>query len=77
MFRRIPTMIERMTITDVEELLRLRKWTKRLLAQKLMLSEDSVYRWFHDSKVPGGPALVLMRHWLTEARKGESMPTAG
>jgi DNA-binding transcriptional regulator YiaG len=66
-----------MKIQEVEELLTLKKWTKRRLAAKLLLSEDTVYRWFHEKMVPRGPALLLMRHWLEEARKGDTMPAAG
>lgn len=69
-------MINRMKIEEVQELLTLKGWTKRHLAAQLALSEDTVYRWFVNKVVPRSPAVVLMRHWLTEARKGESMPPA-
>lgn len=61
---------------QMKELLRLKGWTKRHLAKQLGLSENAIYRWFIDRE-PSGPASVLMRGWLTEARKGKSMPAAG
>lgn len=69
-------MVDRMNTDDILELLRLKGWSKRHLALQLGLSEDAVYRWFIDRK-PGGPACLIMRHWLAEARKGESMPAIG
>ncbi len=69
-------MIERMKIEEVLELLTLKGWTKRHLAKQLSLSEDTVYRWFVNEIVPRSPAVILMRHWLEEARKGVTLPAA-
>jgi len=65
-----------MKIDEVLELLRLKGWSKRHLAKQLSLSEDTVYRWFVNEYVPRTPAVILMRHWLEEARKGLTLPAA-
>jgi hypothetical protein len=68
LFRSV-VMMDRMTIEELQELLDLTGWSKRRLAEQLALSEDAVYRWFVTGNVPGGPATILMRHWLAEAAK--------
>lgn len=58
-----------MTLDDIRELLELKGWTKTRLAAELSLTENTVNRWFHGSRAPGGPAAILMRIWLNEARQ--------
>ena len=58
----------RMSSEEIKELLRLKDWTKTKLAAHLDLGENIVYRWINGDRAPSGPASILMRQWLTEAR---------
>ena len=53
---------------EIEELMRLKGWSMTRLAAALDLSEGAVRRWFNDERMPGGPACIVMRLWLREAR---------
>jgi len=66
-------MLNRMKPNEIKELLQLKGWSKKTLAERLGMSPNAIYRWFIDRE-PGGPASVLMRQWLAEARKSQSMP---
>lgn len=70
--------MKNMKTEEIEELLRLKRWSKRKLAEELALTEDAVYRWFvaKDPSTPNPSACLLMRFWLNEARKGTPMPAA-
>lgn len=59
----------RMTPAEIQELMELKSWTRVDLAHALELkSENTIYRWLSgDPEVPG-PARILMRQWLDEAR---------
>jgi DNA-binding transcriptional regulator YiaG len=54
--------------SDINELLRLKGWSKARLAAELELGENAVHKWLAEDRTPGGPASVLMRLWLREAR---------
>lgn len=59
----------RMSKKEILELMTLNGWSKARLAAELDLSENIVYRWLiSEDRVPGGPASILMRMWLDEAR---------
>ena len=58
----------RMTPAEIEELMKLKGWSKTRLAAELDLSENIVYRWINEERTPGGPASILMRQWLDQAR---------
>jgi DNA-binding transcriptional regulator YiaG len=65
----------RMQKHEIEELLQLRGWSRRQLAKQLDLTEDTVYRWMVEEKEVKGPASILMRHWLDQARRTQvAMP---
>lgn len=53
---------------DLLELLRLKNWSKTQLAGALDMTEAAIHSWFRGDRVPRGPAVVLMRLWLREAR---------
>jgi len=57
---------------EIEELLRLKAWSRRELGAALDLSENIVHRWISGERTPGGPASILMRMWLNQARIEES-----
>lgn len=57
-----------MTIADVRELLELKEWTRMDLAYNLEMTEGGVHRWFREEYIPRGPANVLMKMWLNQAR---------
>jgi DNA-binding transcriptional regulator YiaG len=59
---------EPMSIEDIRELMALKGWRATHLAAALDLTETTVYRWLMGLGVPKGPARVLMRLWLEEAR---------
>ncbi len=58
-----------MSKEEIVELMTLKDWSKAKLAAELDLGENIVYRWVNGERVPGGPATILMRMWLDEARK--------
>lgn len=61
---------QRMTKREILELMRLKGWSKARLAAELDLGENIVHRWLTEKdRAPGGPASVLMRIWLKDARK--------
>ena len=58
-----------MTLKDISELLELNGWSQAELGRRLELSEAAISRWFSGQQKPTGPARILMRQWLDEARK--------
>jgi len=58
-----------MTAHEIEELLSRKGWTKTRLAAELHVTEHAVTAWLKRGRHPSGPADVLMRQWLDEARK--------
>lgn len=63
-----------MNKAEIRELLELKGWTRTQLAYHLNLSENAINRWFVGDRNPSGPAVVLMRMWLVEAREQEKQP---
>ncbi len=57
-----------MTKREIEELMRLKDWSRTNLASELDVTESSVHSWCSGRRVPGGPAVKLMRMWLEQAR---------
>lgn len=57
-----------LSLDDVRKLLALKGWTKVRLAQELELSEDAIHKWFRRGHALSGPAAIIMRQWLAEAR---------
>ena len=57
-----------MSLDEVTELMELKGWSEAMLAGHLHYGEAAIVRWFKRGKVPDGPATVLMRQWLAEAR---------
>lgn len=53
---------------DILELLRLKKWSRERLAVEMDVSVAAVHAWVRQGGSPAGPASVLMRIWLREAR---------
>ncbi len=54
---------------EIAELMQLKGWSRTQLAAALDLTENTVHQWFSGRRVPGGPATILMRMWLEEARR--------
>lgn len=54
---------------EIAELLKLMGWSRTELAARLHLTENTVQRWFMAGMAPDGPASILMRLWLEEAKK--------
>jgi DNA-binding transcriptional regulator YiaG len=57
-----------MTANDITDLLKLKGWSQVQLAGMLHVHESSVSLWLHGARNPTGPARILMRQWLDEAR---------
>lgn len=57
---------------DITDLMRAKGWSQAELARQLDLSEGAVSRWMSGENQPMGPARILMRQWLDEAK----MPAA-
>lgn len=53
---------------EIEELIELRGWTRTDLASEMGVTENAVHRWMAGNPKPKGPAAILMRIWLEEAR---------
>ena len=62
----------RMAPEDIAELLRCRGWNRTDLAAALHVTENTVFQWFSARRRPSGPACLLMRRWLEDARKGQT-----
>lgn len=60
---------KKMSVDEISELLELKNWTKTQLAKELGVRLDAILRWFRGVRTPRGPATVLMRTWLNEARR--------
>lgn len=58
----------RMNKAEILELLALKGWSRTRLASNLDMVENTVQRWIMGDRVPSGPAAILMRMWLDEAR---------
>ena len=58
----------RMTQEEIRELLELRDWSRTKLAGELDLTENTVHQWLSGRRKASGPATILMRLWLIEAR---------
>ena len=52
---------------EILELLQLRGWSQAELARRLETHPTTVGRWV-EGKEPAGPAKILMRLWLEDAR---------
>lgn len=72
---------KRMTPEEVRELMTLKGWSQTQLGAALDISESAVSRWLHANRVPRGPASVLMRIWLEDAKgrrtRKDRQPVAG
>jgi DNA-binding transcriptional regulator YiaG len=60
---------------EIAELLKLLGWSRTKLAAELDLTENTVQRWFMGDHEVKGPASVLMRQWLEEARRQSKKQT--
>jgi DNA-binding transcriptional regulator YiaG len=54
---------------EVRELLELKDWSTAKLAGELDVTENTVFAWLSGRRKAGGPARILMRQWLAEARR--------
>jgi DNA-binding transcriptional regulator YiaG len=68
--------MRRVSTDEILELMRLKGWSRCQLAAQLDLTENTVHGWFAKRRTPGGPASILMRLWLTEARTNRREPAA-
>ena len=58
-----------MAPAEIRELMELKGWSETKLAAQLDLSQHAVHKWLAEGRNPSGPAAILMRQWLAEARK--------
>jgi DNA-binding transcriptional regulator YiaG len=58
----------RMPAEQILELLDLKGWSRVRLAAELDVTENTVHQWCSGRRKASGPASVLMRMWLAEAR---------
>lgn len=61
-----------MKTDELRELMRLKGWSKTKLAAEMELTENAVHRWLSGERDPSGPAIVLVRLWLKEARENHA-----
>lgn len=61
-----------MPVSDIEELMRLRRWSEAKLAAELDVHQTTVHYWRSGRNLPSGPAKILMRIWLDESREEEA-----
>jgi transcriptional regulator with XRE-family HTH domain len=54
---------------EIEELMLLKDWSQAELARALEVNRSAISRWIKGEQNPTGPARVLLREWLEEARK--------
>lgn len=59
---------EPMKLNEILELMELKGWNQAELARRLELNPAAICRWFNGTHKPTGPARILLRLWLTEAR---------
>ncbi len=62
---------KKMSSRDMRELMRLRGWTQARLARELDVTEGAVSMWLSGQRPIMGPASILMRLWLDQARTEE------
>lgn len=53
---------------EIEELMRLRGWSRTRLAVEMDVTENCVSRWIIGQPTVSGPAAILLRLWLEQAR---------
>ena len=63
--------------SEILELLRLKGRSRTKLAAELDLTENAIWRWIGGDRKPSGPAAILMRQWLVEARQENLAVRAG
>jgi DNA-binding transcriptional regulator YiaG len=61
---------------EIQELMDLRHWSRTQLAAALDVTEPTIHSWMSERRVPGGPAVILMRMWLEQCRLAKSTHTA-
>ena len=54
---------------EIVELMKLKGWSQTKLAAELHLSKSLITHWLAGERTPSGPATILLRQWLAEARK--------
>lgn len=59
---------------EIEELINLLGWSQAQLARELDMSTAVISRWLTGERNPLGPARILMRQWLEEARRKAKQP---
>lgn len=64
----------KMKLADIKELMKRKGWSQAELARQLDLSEAAISRWFSQEQNPTGPARILMRQWLDQARAEAQSP---
>jgi hypothetical protein len=61
---------------EIQELLTLKGWSRARLADELDLTEYAIRAWLVGQKGAGGPAAILMKMWLDEAREQKKLEEA-
>ncbi len=61
-------MSAKMSVNDIQKLMRQRGWSETKLAAELSLSEAAVRSWLRQGRKPNGAACVLMGIWLKEKK---------
>jgi DNA-binding transcriptional regulator YiaG len=65
----IPPKSQPMKPSEILELMRLRGWSQVQLATELEVKESTVSKWLNNENPPSGPARILIRLWLVQARE--------
>lgn len=58
-----------MTLAELDELMSLKGWNQPTVAGHLNLTQSAISKWYERGRIPTGPAVILLRKWLIEARK--------
>lgn len=54
---------------EIQELMDVKGWSRTQLAANLDVTENTVHQWMSGRRIPGGPAVILMRRWLADCKK--------
>ena len=65
-----------MTKEDIIELMEIKGWSRTQLAAQLDVTETTIFGWLSGRRHPGGPAKILMRQFLAEAKNGKRKKVA-
>lgn len=74
--KRRPPPERRISLREVRELMRLKGWSQVALSRALDRDRSTVSVWLTRERDIQGPAAILMRQWLAEAREAAKLQPA-